>query len=436
MPVKHSTDPRAAAVRVLLAVLDRGRSLDRALSEYGPSPADDRDIAFCRALAYGVLRHHRRLGAIRDHFLRSPLRDRDEDVALLLELGLHQLLSMDTPAHAAVSATVAVARQRGKPWAAKLINAVLRRFQRERAACLATIDAEPAVAASLPDWLWARLRDDWPDDWPSLMAAQNAQAPMTLRINRRKTSPTAYRERLAAAGLGAQLLPGFDDALVLERPVGVGALPGFAAGDCSVQDAVAQLAAPLLAPGDGGRVLDACAAPGGKTAHLLERTAARVLALDTDAERLARVRETLARLGLEATCQTGDATRPAVWWDGGAFDRILIDAPCSGTGVIRRHPDIKWLRRSADIQRLAATQRRIVEALWPRLAHGGRLVYCTCSILHEENEGVIGGFVNDRDDVRVIPPALPVGRPVGCGHQVLTGEANVDGFYYACLEKR
>ena len=436
MSAKSSTDPRGAAVEVLLAVLNRGRSLDRALAEHGPRGDDPRDVALCRAIAYGVLRYHRRLGAIRDHFLRSRLKSRDQDMALLLEIGFFQLTEMDIPAHAAVSETVAVARRRGKPWAAKLINAVLRRFQRDSAACLQAVDADPARQASVPDWLLAHLRRDWPDDWQALLAAQNTRAPMTLRVNRRRTSRDAYLERLAAEGIGARALAGFEDALVLDNAVAVSALPGFAAGDCSVQDAVAQWAAPLLAATEGDRVLDACAAPGGKAAHVLEHAQVSLLAADIDAERLQRVEETCARLGLSATVRVADASDPGQWPAQERFDRILIDAPCSGTGVIRRHPDIKWLRREADIAHLAVRQRALLDTLWPRLAPGGRLVYCTCSVLRAENESVIEAFVGDQDDVKVVPPAPPVGRPVGHGHQVLTGEAGVDGFYYACLDKR
>ena len=436
MSATPSTDPRAAAVDVLLAVLNRGRSLDHALAEHGPRGEDPRENALCRAIAYGVLRHHRRLGAVRDQLLRSPLKSRDRDMALLLETGLFQLTGMDVPAHAAVSETVAVARRRGKPWAAKLINAVLRRFQRDQSACLQAVDADPACRESVPDWLLARLQRDWPDDWPALLAAQNTRAPMTLRVNRRRCSRDAYRDRLAAAGIDARALVVAEDALVLEAPVAVDALPGFAAGDCSVQDGVAQWAARLLGAAEGDRVLDACAAPGGKAAHVLERTPARLLAVDIDAERLQRVEATLARLGLSAAVRAADAADPGQWSADERFDRILIDAPCSGTGVIRRHPDIKWLRREADIEALAARQRALLQTLWPHLAAGGRLVYCTCSVLRAENESVIEAFVGDQDDVTVVPPALPIGRSVGHGHQVLTGKAGVDGFYYACLDKR
>lgn len=242
-------------------------------------------------------------------------------------------------------------------------------------------------------------------------------------------------EALAAEGIATKPLTGWADALVLEKPVGLEQLPGFATGELSVQDGSAQLAADVLDAEAGHRVLDACAAPGGKSAQLLERADVRLLALDHDATRLARVTETLDRLGLTADCVVGDAGQPAAWWDGQAFDRILLDAPCSGTGVIRRHPDIKWLRRDSDIAALQAGQQRLLEALWPLLAPGGRLVYATCSVLRAENEAVVEAFMAGHEEARAVPVALPVGQSVGYGHQILTGEAGVDGFYYACLEK-
>ncbi|MEX0431411.1 16S rRNA (cytosine(967)-C(5))-methyltransferase RsmB [Spiribacter insolitus] len=436
MSAKPSFNPRDTALDVLFAVLVGGRSLDAALAEYVPADADSRDAGFCRAIAYGVLRHHRRLGAIRDRLLHKSLRSRDQDMALLVEIGLQQLVAMDVPAHAAVSETVAVARGRGKHWAARLINALLRRFQRERDACLALVDAAPSVRTSVPDWLLTQLRHDWPDAWDSLLEAQNTRAPMTLRVNRRRQSVAGYQQRLAEAGLPARTLDGFPDALVLEQPIAVSLLPGFEDGDCSVQDGAAQLAVELLSPAAGDRVLDACAAPGGKAAHALERSDAALLALDVDEARLQRVTGTLQRLGLAAECRVADAAATDEWWDGRPFERILLDAPCSGTGVIRRHPDIKWLRRADDPPRLQANQRRLLDALWPLLARGGRLVYCTCSILAAENEAVIAAFMQDAPDAQAVDPALPVGQRVGYGQQILTGDAGVDGFYYACLEKR
>lgn len=426
---------RAAALDILLGVFDNGRSADAGLAAVAETLSDPRDLGFCRAMVYGVLREHRRLAALREQLLRSPLKSRDQDIALLIELGLVQLLTLEVKPHAAVSETVALARSRGKPWAAKLINAVLRRFQREQEALLATIDADPGVRWSAPDWLAQRFAEDWPDDWQALLAAQNARAPMTLRINRRQTTVADYQAQLAAAGIAAEPLTGFADALVLTEPVGVEALPGFGEGLCSVQDGAAQLAAGLLCPANGARVLDACAAPGGKAAHLLEMADIDLLALDSDPARLERVDETLARLQLAATTQAADAAAPDAWWDGRRFDAILLDAPCSGSGVIRRHPDIKWLRRPDDPDRLAHSQKRLLAALWPLLAPGGRLLYATCSVFAQENEKVVEHFMAEHKDAHALGLKLPVGRRVGYGQQILTGEAGVDGFYYACLEK-
>ena len=428
MPAKRSTNARAAALECLLAVLGRGQSLDGALASVLPALEDPRDRGFCQALAYGVLREHRRLGALRDQLLRSPLRARDHDIALFIELGLYQLLVMDVPGHAAVSQTVALAHERNKAWAAKLANAVLRRFQREMPTVLAAVDDQPAVRYSLPDWLLKRLQTDWPAQWMDLIAAQNTRAPMTLRRNARATAVPELPP--------GQPMPGFADALVLDQATGVDSLPAFAQGVISVQDAAAQLAADVLDAQAGESILDACAAPGGKTAHILERADVKMLALDQDAQRLDSVNSNLERLGLKAQTQVGDAGEPTSWWDEQPFDRILLDAPCSGSGVIRRHPDIKWLRRDSDVAELQRGQQRLLKALWPLLKPGGRLVYATCSVLKAENEAVIDAFMAEHTDATALELNLPVGQSVGYGQQILTGESGVDGFYYACLQKR
>lgn len=429
-----SADSRAAALQAVLAVTGEGRSLDVALPAALAGVAE-RERPLASALAYGVLRHQRRLAALRDGLLQHPLRPRDADVAGIIDLGLYQLLETQVAPHAAVAETVALCRQRRKAWAVKLVNAVLRRFQRERDQRVAAVDADPVLRHSCPDWLDAALAEAWPQDRAALLASQNARAPMTLRVNRRRAAPEKVQAELAAAGHPAAPVPGLPDVLTLHTPAAVTALPGFAEGWLSVQDAAAQLAAPLLAAEPGDRVLDACAAPGGKTAHILETADVSLLALDRAEARLPPIRETLQRLGLEATVAAGDAARPDDWWDGRPFQRILLDAPCSGTGVIRRHPDIKWLRRPADIPRLAAQQARLLRALWPLLARGGRLVYATCSVLPAENEAVVAAFAAATDDATAEPVALPVGRALGYGRQILTGEADMDGFYYACLRK-
>ncbi len=429
-------DSRAAAAEAIAAVFHHGRALDEALTASRHLPTAPRDRGLARAIAYGAVRHGVELGFYRDRLLDKPLRKRDAAVDGLLIAGLYQIAHMRIPDHAAVAATVDATKALRAPRSRGLVNAILRRFQRERAELEAAAAAVPAAHHNHPDWLLARLRADWPGDWEAVVAANNTPAPMTLRVNRRRQDRDAYRARLAEAGLAAEPVAAAPDALTLAEPVDVTELPGFADGAVSVQDAAPQLAAPLLDPHPGERVLDACAAPGGKTAHLLEHCPeAEVVALDADAGRLDRVHETLARLDLAATVLTGDAARPADWWDGTPFDRILIDAPCTGTGVIRRHPDIKFLRRLDDIEALRGRQAAILQASWEMLRPGGRLVYATCSVLPAENAEQMTAFVEARPDATPFMPAANWGRVSGPGRQILPGEAEMDGFYYAVVDK-
>ncbi|MES1942622.1 ribosomal RNA small subunit methyltransferase B [Salinisphaera sp. PC39] len=427
----EGVEPRVAAARAVAAVF-RGRSLDAALAAERAALHTAPDRALAAALAYGVLRDRRALEAIAGRLWRKPPKP---VVAALILAGLYQLRSMRVPAHAAVHATVDAAGPLGQPRARGLVNALLRRYQREAETLEAAADGPPAVRESYPDWLVERLRADWPDRWRELLAAGNRPAPMTLRVNRRQTTPDAYRERLDAAGIRAAPHPAAPDALVLERPCPVEDLPGFGAGHVSVQDAAAQLAVPLLDIQSGMRVLDACAAPGGKAAHCLERIDCELLALDSDGQRLAAVRETFDRLGLRGETREADATRPDDWWDGRPFDRILLDAPCTGTGVIRRHPDIKWLRRETDVAALATRQRALLEALWPLLAPGGVLVYATCSVLRAEGADTVAAFLADTEDAAEEAIAADWGEGDTLGRRIATGEADMDGFYYARLVK-
>lgn len=435
---------RAAAARAVDAVVNAGRSLDAALAEAeGSLPPAERPLL--HELAYGTLRRHWRLRAWLAALLERPPRRKDRIVESLLAVGLYQLAELRVPDHAAVTLTVEAARVLGRPRHAPLVNALLRNFRRR------DLGAQPPASDeeryNHPAWLIARLRRDWPEHWQRMLASNDERAPMWLRVNRARQPAAAWIEELASAPSAEPFstgrLPGFDDAVRLEPPRPVAALPGYAEGRVSVQDAAAQLAAPwLLAGGVPGPILDACAAPGGKTGHLLERAGpgAVLLALDRDPARLERVRETLARLELAATLRAADASTPEEWWDGRAFGRILLDAPCSGTGVIRRHPDIRLLRRDSDIAAFAERQRRLLEALWPLLAPGGRLLYVTCSVLAEENENVVGAFLAacpTASEAAVLPDRnirdLMYRR--ACGFQILPGEAGLDGFYYACLEK-
>ena len=342
--------------------------------------------------------------------------------------------------HTLVDQAVDAARQRAKASAA-FVNAVLRRFLRERDALVAAALRDPLARFNHPAWWIERLKADWPAQWAAILDANNRHAPMTLRVNARRNSAAAYAARLVAQGMACHVVG--PQAVTLAQPCPVTQLPGFAQGDVSVQDAAAQLAAPLLI-GAGlptrARVLDACAAPGGKTAHLLELAELDLLAIDRDPARLPRVRETLARLGLTARTQAADAGDPAGWWDGTPFDAILLDAPCSASGIVRRHPDVRWLRRSTDIAALAATQDRLLDALWPLLAPGGRLLYSTCSVFRAEGQARIDAFLQRQPEASMAasPPSpghlLPLPDNGGERPEHGLGDA-ADGFFHALLVK-
>ena len=415
------------------------RSLDAALAEQqaGLSSEDQR---FVQALAYGVLRDWRLLQWLVKQMLQRPPRKSAALLETLLCVGLFQLRSMNQPPRAVVHSSVEAARELRMDWASGLVNAVLRRYQREREALEAAIPNEPGVRYSQPQWLLRALTQDWPDQLDELLAASNESGPMWLRINRQRQSPAEYLSVLQAQGIAAQASSSAPDAIRLEQPMPVTDLPGFADGLVSVQDAAAQLAAPLLLDGAtaaGLRVLDACAAPGGKTGHLLEiQPDIELLALDSDKQRLSRVDENLARLKLQGMTATADAQAVTSWWDGRPFDRILLDAPCSGTGVIRRHPDIKWLRRATDIPAMAERQLELLQALWTTLAPGGRLLYATCSVLTAEGDDVIKAFLQQQGDAELEVLQAGWGQASEQGHRIATGQDDMDGFYYCLLTKR
>ncbi len=434
--MKSGVKARVAAATVLHAVVVDGRSLDWALlqSEEG-LPANDRSMV--RMLCYGCLRQHWQLRSWLSALLDKPLKKRDRIIESLLVVGIFQLSDTRVPDHAAVSATVEATRALRRPKMAGLVNAILRNFLRKRIANKETQDDE--VLYNHPRWLIERLRTDWPDSWQQILAANNAQAPMWLRVNAKTGTAETYQKTYDVEGA---LLPGIDQAIRLDEPRQVADLPGFTEGQVSVQDGAAQIAAAWLLAKGVGRVLDACAAPGGKTGHLLELMGdgADRTAIDADEARLAGIRENLSRLGLSATVLAADASNTDGWWDGECFDQILLDAPCSATGVIRRHPDIKLLRRETDIATLAALQRSILSGLWKLLRPGGRLLYVTCSVLKEENDAVIRHFLQKQGDCvedRVLHAYnirdLMVEKVPG--FQVLPGKEDMDGFYFACLEK-
>ncbi|NTY92124.1 16S rRNA (cytosine(967)-C(5))-methyltransferase RsmB [Pseudomonas putida] len=429
-------NPRLAAARALATVLSGKASLNSSLPAQ-LDKVDERDRGLTQDLAFGTARWQPRLDLLAAQLLQKPFKAADADVQALLLVGLYQLFYTRIPAHAAIGETVGCADKLKKPWAKGLLNAVLRRAQREGEELLAGMERDPVVRTAHPRWLQKALKAFWPEQWEAICAANNAHPPMILRVNRRHHSRDAYLALLAEAGIGASACQYSRDGIVLAEACDVRGLPGFAEGWVSVQDEAAQLSADLLELAPGQRVLDACCAPGGKTCHLLEAEAglAQMVAIDLEAKRLTRVRENLDRLQLDAELIACDARDTASWWDGKPFQRILLDAPCSATGVIRRHPDIKLTRQADDIPALAALQGELLDALWPTLEVGGMLLYATCSSLPTENTEVVGAFLARTPGARELDLATEAGLRQPHGRQLLAQEGGHDGFYYAKLIK-
>jgi 16S rRNA (cytosine967-C5)-methyltransferase len=433
---------RSLAAHAVARILREGVTLDAALKD-ALVAANPQLAPTVRSLSYGAVRGYYRHEAILGRLLSAPVKSLDFLVRALLSVALYELEDERTPQYAVVDAAVQTAKATDAARAAGLINAVLRRYLRERAALDAEIARNPATRHASPVWLADRLRADWPVRWTQLLAAGDAQAPMWLRINSRRTTIDEYLEMVRVAGLGARAEPRVPQAVLLDAPCDVQDLPGFAQGLVSVQDLGAQCVAFPLGLAAGQRVLDACAAPGGKTALIAEREPdlAKLVAVDIDPQRLVRVRENLTRGNLHADVQSGDAGEPAAWWDGVPFDRILLDAPCSGLGVIRRHPDIRLRKSPSDIDKLPQLQRRLLDAAWTMLKAGGRLVYATCTLTRSENRDLIAAFLRSTEDAHCVPAEDWVGWPNfgeadDFGRQILPGEAGADGFYYAALTKQ
>lgn len=425
---------RYLATKILTTVLQGGISLNEAFARFAPPTT--LDVSLVKELCYGCLRYYPRLQAIIRQLLARPLKPKDKDIEILMALGLYQMLAMRIPEHAAVAETVNATKKLGKTWARGVVNAVLRNFQRSKDSLLKDITEQEAQFAH-PTWLLHRIQQAWPNDWQTIVEANNQHPPLTLRVNLKRQSRDAYLQLLVAKGIEAIATPYSTSGISLASPIDVKKLPGFTKGHVSVQDLAAQLATQLLAVKPGQRVLDACAAPGGKTAHILEAqpALAELVAIDKDEKRLLRVEENLARLSLSARLICADAADTKTWWDGRRFERILLDAPCSATGVIRRHPDIKYLRQEQDFHSLPQQQLQLLNALWPLLASGGVLVYATCSIMPEENTQTITHFLSSHTDAAELPIKVDWGRCVKLGRQVLPGEANMDGFYYVRIKK-
>lgn len=419
-----TANPRRLAWQILLGVINKGQSTSQSLPA-AQEKCSPKDRALLQQLVFGSLRHWFSMQQELSQRLSKPFKAKDNDLLCLLTLGLYQIRHTRIPPHAALNETLKLC-PKNKAWAKGLINAVLRRAAEDQS------EREPVT--DLPSWLINRLQADWPERIMEIAAQSNLAAPLTLRaVDARDT----LIEQLIAAEIEAAGVVATQSGIVLASGHDVTRLPGFSNGAFVVQDAAAQLSAEILAPKNGEHILDACAAPGGKTTHLLQLAPeARLTALDNDEARLSRVHQNLERLKQTAKVLCGDASQPEQWWDGQAFDRILLDAPCSATGVIRRHPDIKLLRRDSDIDALVALQAQIITALWRTLKPGGQMLYCTCSILRAENEQQIAQFLAKHEDARELDIAITIGQAGSHGVQLLPGDSGCDGFYYCLLEKQ
>ncbi|MDH5368650.1 MAG: 16S rRNA (cytosine(967)-C(5))-methyltransferase RsmB [Gammaproteobacteria bacterium] len=432
---------RLAVVKILLQVTQHGRNLPDAIAKY-TDKIEDGDRPLIQAMSYGVVRLYPRLEFIANQLISKPLKTKDQDVVLLILSGLYQLIEMRIPDHAAVSETVKVTKTLKKPWAKNLVNAILRNYQRQAESINNKIEKNAEAKFAHPFWWLKLIKDNWPENekWQQILEANNQNPPMTLRLNTKHISRDNYLNLLKEQEISATAGKYSPDAIYLKTPVQVNLLPLFAEGKVSVQDEAAQLAAILLNPQKGDHILDACAAPGGKTIHLLEREKEiDLLALDIEENRLEKVQENLNRTHLNAQLLAANAFKPDEWWDKKPFDRILLDAPCSASGVIRRHPDIKLLRHQDDIPKLVQDQQQILNALWPLLKSGGMLLYATCSVLAEENTLQIQHFLQHHADAELHPINSDWGQQQVAGKQILPGndgENGMDGFFYALIQKQ
>ncbi|CAG8999802.1 MAG: Ribosomal RNA small subunit methyltransferase B [Candidatus Celerinatantimonas neptuna] len=424
---------RALSIHLVYQVVEQNQSLNQLFDrELSRCPAKDRGLT--QELCYGVIRLLPRLDYWAKQLMDKPLKGKYRQGHYLILIGLYQLFYMRIPAHAAVGETVQAGRELKLGSFIKLFNGVLRNASRREDELLALIEKHPTLQDCHPKWLCNKLQQSYPNDWQHIIKANNTKAPMWLRINQSRVSLEDYQEQLSQNGIHSYRHEQAPSALRLESPTNIQNLPGFHDGLISIQDGAAQMAARLLNPQPYERILDACAAPGGKTCHLLEiQPTLDLTAIDIDQNRLNRVQENLERLNLHATLKAADASKPQTWASE-AFDRILLDAPCSATGVIRRHPDIKWLRRADDIQALIELQQQIIDALWIWLKPGGTLLYATCSVLPEENTQQIAAFLKRHNDAK-LSVIQPEETPEHPGWQLRPQEQGMDGFYYARLTK-
>lgn len=421
---------RASAAKVIFQVVDKGQSLSTILPQEQKRVAP-KDTALLQEMCYGVLRWLPRLEATVSELMDNPLKGKKRVCHHLLLVGLYQLIYMRIPDHAAISETVNAIKDLKEPRLKGLVNAILRNYQRDAEQLDNKATSFDAGLYGSPSWLTKLVKEQYPNSWESILEANNTKAPMWLRVNSQHHTRDEYLALLQEQEIAAHPHAKAKDALKLDKPCDVTKLPGFEQGWISVQDAAAQLAVDYLDPQTNELILDACAAPGGKSAHILERQpSVNLVSIDADATRLERVTENLSRLQLNANVLCADARYPNKWWQGEKFDRILLDAPCSALGVIRRHPDIKWLRRREDIEALAELQKEILVAMWDQLKSGGTLVYATCSISQQENALQVKAFLEQTPDAQLITK-----KDANIGRQILPGEEDMDGFYYAVIHK-
>ena len=435
MPDKLSV--RATAAIIITRLLRQRQNLTGLLPEYLKQYPDKKDRALVQELCYGVARWYYQLEYILDRLLEKKIKPKDTNIRVLSMVGIYQFLYSRVPPHAIVAETVEGCSLIGKPWAKKLVNGLLRRFQREHESLIKELDSCQYARYSHPEWLFNMIKSDYPDNWEQICLANNSRPPMYLRINKLKISREKYLSLLVKSGISGHTTLLSPDGIKLETPVDVSRLPEFRNGYVSVQEYAAQLVPRLLQLEDNQLLLDACAAPGGKLAHLLENIPpqSRVTAIEPDDLRFTRLQETMDRLQLKAALIHADARNTGAWWDGIQFDRILLDVPCSATGVIRRHPDIKLLRTPEDIERVLLLQKELLGNLWPLLKPGGKLLYVTCSILRQENDQQISNFLHYHSDAEPVPVDADWGTATSFGRQILPGQDDMDGFYYACLQK-
>ena len=423
---------RLAAAKVVSRVV-AGDSLNQALPKYQET-LSKKDQPLLAELCYGTLRYYFRLDSWLGHLMDTPLKAKEKDIHSLILVGLYQLFYTRIPAHAAIGETVQVTRTLGKAWARGLVNGVLRNAQRQEQELKEFTESDDISLTAHPQWLLGKIKKAWPDFWQNIAAANNSQPPMTIRVNEQHVSRNRYLKKLIEAGISANPSAISPQGIILGKAQAVDVLPGFFDGVVSVQDESAQISGNLLKVNAGDKVLDACCAPGGKTCQLLELNSDIELhALDVDERRLVRVQENLDRIGLKAKLIAGDGCEPESWWDGELYDHILLDAPCSATGVIRRHPDIKLLRKPEDIDALAKLQGRILETMWSLLKPGGTLLYATCSIMPAENSKQIERFIAEESSAELKPLEVDWGIDTGFGRQILPGSG--DGFFYSLLKK-